>query len=358
MPAAAKTRTTTSRITRTASSTKSSNTPSPVSPDDLADKLPTNLSTSDLKGKAKDTVGRISQERKANAMRAANSAPKSLSAVAESCRKASQSKSNRLSIPNLSPSPRRRFERLPLLGARALMSASSCDCTENKCDVALASRNLLLVTTQARARRDSTISKDNECQHTPSTAAPALPLRSCTTAITGATPPCQRQTRSSRCAVAVSVRALLSPRGGFSRFARSALCRSRGFWLIVLRCSMPALNTGPRCEEYLATFWCQSTMFSMATGVFLSATSTAHLFPRPALHHCSYHNTRPIWKKSFLTYTECPVGAPSGFGDARRLTPFQAAFDFARGVVIRTPYLVVRARLLLSMQTPPRLSWD
>ncbi|KAL7283883.1 hypothetical protein ACG7TL_001154 [Trametes sanguinea] len=94
MPPAAKTRTTTSRLTRTASSTKSSKSASLASPDELADKLATKLSISDSKGKAKD-VERTPQERKANAMRVVNSASKSLSAVAESGWKASQANSDR-----------------------------------------------------------------------------------------------------------------------------------------------------------------------------------------------------------------------------------------------------------------------
>ena len=90
MPPATKIRQPTTRMTRTASSSKSKPLSS-TSPDDLADKLATTLTISDSKGKRR-AAAPTPEERKANAMRAVNLASKSLSAILESGWKASEAK--------------------------------------------------------------------------------------------------------------------------------------------------------------------------------------------------------------------------------------------------------------------------
>ncbi|KAM5541905.1 hypothetical protein V8D89_004634 [Ganoderma adspersum] len=93
MPPSLKTRQTTTRAAKSASTrTKSTH---DVSPDDLADNLANKLTISDPKGKAKAlTAEAHPQDRQAAAMRAVNAASKSLSAVIDSGWKASQSKTS------------------------------------------------------------------------------------------------------------------------------------------------------------------------------------------------------------------------------------------------------------------------
>ena len=93
MPPSLKTRQTTTKATKSASTrTKSTH---DVSPDDLADNLADKLTISDPKGKAKAlTAEAHPRDRQAAAMRAVNAASKSLSTVIDSGWKASQSKTS------------------------------------------------------------------------------------------------------------------------------------------------------------------------------------------------------------------------------------------------------------------------